>query len=190
MSTTVDAADLTSDDNFAAVFNSDVNVTVAQLSSNLTNPSALSEISNSTNRYVTIQSNKRKQVDGDTLARQWAIYSDKDISTVKKTTHQGVRSVLNPNLSRQYPTNDMMLRYKCMPHPVFSDTLQAVTKSACGNIYGQTYCTSFGWSKCHPIRKKGEAHDTLSMVFKRDGISPRMIVDKSREPSLGEFKHK
>ena len=86
--TTIDAADLTADDKFAAVLQSNVNVAVVQLSSNPNNPAAVSDISNSTNRYGTIQSNKRKQVDGDNLARQWEIYSDKARANVKNTTHQ------------------------------------------------------------------------------------------------------
>ena len=86
--TTIDAADLTADDKFAAVLQSNVNVAVVQLSSNPNNPAAVSDISNSTNRYGTIQSNKRKQVDGNNFARQWEIYSDKARATVKNTTHQ------------------------------------------------------------------------------------------------------
>ena len=109
---------------------------------------------------------------------------------MKKTTQQGVRSLLHPNLSHRYPTNDRMLRYKRMPHYVFSDTLQAGTKSACGNIYGQDFCTISGWSRCHPMKKNSEAHKTLSVMFKRDGVPPRMTVDNSKEQSLGEFRRK
>ena len=134
LSTTVDAADLTTDDNFSAVLQLKVNVTVAQFSSNTTNPAAVSEISNSTNRYGTIQSNKRKQIDGDALARIWTIYSENTRDNVKKTTQQVFRSVLHPALSRQCPTNDRMLRYKFMLHQVFSGTLKAGTKSSRGNI--------------------------------------------------------
>ena len=190
LSKNVDAADLNADDNFAAVLQSNVNITVAQLSFKPNNPAAVSEISNSTNRYGTIQFNKRKQVDGDTLARLWEIYSDKVRSTVKNTTQQGGRRVLHPNLSRRYPTKDKILRYKLMLHPVFSDTLQTGMKYARGNIYGQAYYTSFRWSICHSMRKKGEAHKTLSIVFKRDGVPHRMVVDNPKEQSLGEFKRK
>ena len=69
LSTTVDAADLTADDNFSVVLKSNVNVTVDQFSYNPTFTTAVSEISNSNNMYGTIQSNKRKKIDGDTLAR-------------------------------------------------------------------------------------------------------------------------
>ena len=40
------------------------------------------------------------------------------------------------------------------------------------------------------MRKKSEAHENLSMVFKRDGAPPRMIVDNSKEQSPGGFKRK
>ena len=172
LSKNVDAADLNADDNFAAALQSNVNITVAQLSFKPNNPAAVSEISNSTNRYGTIQFNKRKQFDDNTLARRWEIYSDNSRATVKYMTQQRVRSVLYPTLSLQYPTNDRMLQYKLMPHPVFSVTLKAGTKSARGNIYGQAYCTSFGWSRFQTMRKKGEAHNNLSMVFTHDDVPP------------------
>ena len=40
------------------------------------------------------------------------------------------------------------------------------------------------------MRKKGEALEILSMVFKRDGVFPCIIADNSKEQSLGEFKRK
>ena len=137
-----------------------------------------------------IQLNKRKQVDGYTLARRWEIPSDKARATVKKTTQQGVRSTLHPTLSHRFPTNDRMLRYRHMLYPVFSDTLQSSCLYAAGMKYGQAYCTSFGWSRCHPMKKKSKYHKTLYLMFKCDGVPPRMIVDNSKEQSLGEFRRK
>ena len=83
-----------------------------------------------------------------------------------------------------------MLQYRRMPHPVFSDTLQSSCLYSAGMKYGQAYCTSFGWSRCHPMKKKSEAHKTLSLMFNRDGVPPSMIVDNSKEQSLGEFRRK
>ncbi len=37
---------------------------------------------------------------------------------------------------------------------------------------------------------KGEAHESLSLLFHRDGIPPTMILDGSREQTLGNFKRK
>ena len=40
------------------------------------------------------------------------------------------------------------------------------------------------------MKKKTESHETFSLMFKRDGVLPRMIVENSKEQSLGEFLHK
>ena len=72
---TVDAADLYYDDNFGAVLESHTHITVAQVSQT-PKDYYVSDIQNSATRYGTILSNKRKQIDGDTLARRWEIPSD------------------------------------------------------------------------------------------------------------------
>jgi hypothetical protein len=83
-----------------------------------------------------------------------------------------------------------MLRYKRLPYPCFTDTLVAGIASKQGNKYAQTYCTSFGWSRAHPMKRKGDAHETLSLLFHRDGVPPLMIMDSSKEQTLGEFSRK
>ena len=110
------------------------------------------------------------------------------MKTVKLTTQRGVRSTLHTSLSCRYPTNDRMLRYRRLPHPVFTDTLKAGTKSKRGNVCGQAYCTQFGWYRYHPMLQKSEAHETLSLVFKRDGVPPKIVADNSKEQSLGKFQ--
>jgi hypothetical protein len=65
---TVDTSDTLSDDSLGTVLQSHAHVTVAQLSQQPLN-ATVAEITNSANRYGTIQSKKRKQIDGDTLAR-------------------------------------------------------------------------------------------------------------------------
>jgi hypothetical protein len=37
---------------------------------------------------------------------------------------------------------------------------------------------------------KGEAHETLSLLFHRDGVPPAMVLDGSKEQVLGNFKRK
>ena len=121
---------------------------------------------------------------------RWNIDLGKDKRTAQRTTQRGVRSCINPTISWRYPTNDRIIWYKCMPDPVFSNTLKSGTFSKIGNKYGQAYCTSYGWSICHPMAKKSEYHDTLSLVFKQDGVPTKMIVENSREQSLGKFERK
>ncbi len=40
------------------------------------------------------------------------------------------------------------------------------------------------------MKRKGEAHKTLSLVFHRDEVPPTMVVDDSREQTLGKFQRK
>jgi len=50
-------------------------------------------------------------IDPQTLAARWMISPDRAQCTVVMTTQRGVRTCLNPTLSRRFPTNDRMLRY-------------------------------------------------------------------------------
>ena len=40
------------------------------------------------------------------------------------------------------------------------------------------------------MAKKGDAHEALSLLFQQDGLPPEMIVDGSKEQTLGVFKRK
>jgi hypothetical protein len=110
--------------------------------------------------------------------------------TITVTTQRGVRECLNPNIARRYPTNDRMLCYKQLPHPLFSDTMFAQTAAVEGNKCAQVYTTSFGWCRAFPMQRKGEAHETLSLLFQHDSVLPSMTIDNSWEQDLGDFRRK
>ena len=40
------------------------------------------------------------------------------------------------------------------------------------------------------MTRKGEAHETLSLLFHRDGVPPTMVTDGSKEQTLGDFRRK
>jgi hypothetical protein len=137
-----------------------------------------------------VRARKTPGVDFLTLARWWGISPDTARQTIGRTTQRGVRTCLHPTLSRCFPTNDRMLCYKRLPHPCFTDTLISGTTSRRGHKYTQVYSTSFGWSQVHPLKQKGDAHETLSLLFHWDGVPPAMIMDGSKEQTLGDFRHK
>ena len=83
-----------------------------------------------------------------------------------------------------------MLHYMRMPDPVYADTLKPGIVSKWEINYVQAYYTSYGWSLCHCMAHKSEAHDMLSLMLKRDGVPPNMIVNKSKEQYLGSFELK
>ncbi len=83
-----------------------------------------------------------------------------------------------------------MLQYKRVLHTMFSDTLFAGSVLQQGNKMAQVYATSFGWAHAHPMKRKGDAHETLSLVFQCNGVPPTMVTDDSKEQTKGEFRRK
>jgi hypothetical protein len=83
-----------------------------------------------------------------------------------------------------------MLWYKSVLHTMFSDTLFAGSVSQQGNKMAQAYATSFGWACAHPMKRKGDAHETLSLVFQHGGVPLTMVTDDSKEQTKGEFRRK
>ncbi len=118
------------------------------------------------------------------------IAPDRAKKTVQRTMQQGVHTCLNPMLAQRFPTNDQMLCYKQLPHTTFADTMFAGTPSCRGNKCAQVFAASFGWARAHPMTRKGEAHETLSLLFHRDGVPPNMVLDGSKEQCKGDFKRK
>ena len=92
------------------------------------------------------------------IAKHWMISPDQVKNTVRKTTQRGIIMVMNPHMSLWYPNNDQMLRYHCLPHPVFTDTIIAGTVSNFVNKNAQLYGTSFGWTRLFPMKIKNDAH--------------------------------
>ena len=174
-STHPDLIDITHDDIFHHALSSHVIVSTMDTGASLTG---------------NVRARKAPGVDFMTLAKRWCISPHKAHRTVLKTTQRGVRKCLDPTLTRRFPTNDRMLRYRRLPRPCFTDTLVSGTPSKQGHRYAQVYCTSFGWTRVHPMKRKGEAHETLSLLFHRDGVPPVMILDGSKEQTLGEFRRK
>ena len=41
-----------------------------------------------------------------------------------------------------------------------------------------------------PMKRKGDAHEVLSLMFHRDGVPPTIMIDKSKEQSQGKFAKK
>ena len=166
-STTLDAAYPTDDYNFAYVLESHVNVSISYLTSN----------SNS----VTIKSKAGEPVDNLTLPNRCNIPVNCAKQTVTKTTQRGVKTCLLTSLSQRFPTNERMLRYGRLPHALFSDTLISGSVSKLGNKYYQMYGAYFGWARAFHMEKKGDMHETISLLFKCDGVPPEMIMDGSKE---------
>ena len=74
---------------------------------------------------------------------------------------------------------------------MFTDTLEAsVISWFRQNKYAQIFATRFGWTRVYPMKQKSDAHEGLSLLAQRDGVPPNIIMDGSREQTMGEFRRK
>eukprot|EP00804_Cyclotella_cryptica_P025829 CCRYP_002699-RA/>CCRYP_002699-RA protein AED:0.25 eAED:0.20 QI:0/-1/0/1/-1/1/1/0/678 len=176
-----DAADITHDDNFGAALEATRPVTLVR--TNLTPE---------TYDVCRVHTGTRQgAVDYVTLAHCWQIPLHKAKNTVQQTTQHGVRTVLHPTLSRHFRTNDRMLRYRRLPCNLYSDTIFCPKVTlARGYKMAQIFASDFGWSRCYPMTCKSEAHEALGLLFAREGVPPKMIVDGTKEMKMGEFAWK
>ena len=135
-------------------------------------------------------STRINKVDANDLSKKWGISIKSAQRTVKATTQRGLRTVLHPAMSRHFRTNDKQLRLRRLRSELFGDTLESSVISRRKNRYAQVFGTSFGWTRAYPVRLKSEVHEGLSLMFRRDGVPPAIIVDGSKEQTQGKFASK
>ena len=111
-------------------------------------------------------------VDAPTLAKRWNIPIDRAKNTVLATTQRGVRNVTTSSIMRRFLTNDRMMRYNRLPHPIFTDTLISGIASQHGHKFAQVFATSYGWSRTIPMTKKSDTPFALDCLFRHEGVPP------------------
>jgi hypothetical protein len=129
-------AAITEDDNFGNVLASYVQIASFETSS-------VCILGTNTLLNGHIRLGKSSPIDHQTLAAQWRISPDCAKKTILNTNQRGIRTCLNLMLSCCFPTNDLMLRYKRLPHTTFTDTMFAVSVSRQGNKAAQVFAMSF-----------------------------------------------
>jgi hypothetical protein len=135
--------------------------------------------------------NRGRMIGARTLAKNCGIGLRQAQNTIDATTQNGIRTTLQPTLSRRFRTNDRQLRYRRLSHEMFTDTLEArIASWFRQNKYAQVFTTRFGWTRVFPMKKKSDAHHALTLMAQRDGVPTALIMDGSKEQTLGEFKKK
>ena len=187
-SLTMSSADITGDSNFGTILES--KFCLSAINTSIDKSSKLEASMTKRQPGKTILTSQRKMVDAPTLSKRSNIPIDRANNTVHVTTQRGVRHVANPSIMRRFPTNDRMLRYNRLPHPMFTDTLLAGTTSQRGLTFVQVFTTSYGWSRTISMKNKSDAPFALDRLFRHEGVPPEMIMDGSKEQNLGDFARK
>jgi hypothetical protein len=82
------------------------------------------------------------------------------------------------------------LLYRHLRAVVYSDTIFSTVVSLRQNTCAQIYSTEFHWIKSYPMKRKSEAHLTLSILLHDVGVFPTIVTDNAPELIKGEFKKK
>ena len=137
-----------------------------------------------------IKTRTQQNIEPHVLARRWNIGIKAARNTICRTTQRGTRTVLHPSLSRRFRTNDRQLRYRRLPVDLFANTMFSETQCCRSNTCAEVYCARNGWKRAFPMRSKAQAHETLSLLFARDGAPASIIVDGAKEQTMGKFRKK
>jgi hypothetical protein len=128
---------------------------------------------------------RTKGVKAEHLAKTWRI----DLETAQKTldiTSQKSTRTDNPTLSRNYSTNDRMLRYKRVNEYFFMGTFFATKKakkSSRGHTCCQLFVTDKGFVYVVPMKSKAEVLQAVKQFAKEIGAPDAIISDAAGEQS-------
>ena len=115
------------------------------------------------------------------LSKIWRIDADTAKKTIDITTQKSIRKD-NPKLSRNYGTNDRMLRYKHLKEYFFMDTLFATSKSkksSRGHTCVQLFVTDKGFVYVVPMTTESEVLQAVKQFAKAIGVPDAIICDAS-----------
>jgi hypothetical protein len=129
-------------------------------------------------------------VDAATLANTWGIGIEAAKRTRPVTTKRGIRRMIHPSLTKRYKTNDRQVRYRRLPVTMYTDTMFSTILSRKKNKASHIFCTDFGFVRAFPLKKEKEAHEDLSLLFRRDGVPNVMVMDGAKVQVEGEFRRK
>lgn len=122
----------------------------------------------------------RKGVSKDHLSKIWVVTEDLAQCAIDHST-QLCKHHADNGLSRQFSTNDRMLRYKRIQSVFFTDTLLALTtKSTRGNLYAQFFVSDKGFAAVYPMRSQSNFNDALHCFCKEVGVPVTLVMDGHR----------
>jgi hypothetical protein len=117
------------------------------------------------------------------LSKIWRISHEDAERTIDNTTHLLQRTA-NPELSRNYRTNDRMLRYKRIRDYFYMDTFFATKKggkSSMGHSCCQLFVTDKGFVYVVPMKRRGKVLLAMKQFANEIGAPDAFVADMSGE---------
>jgi len=141
-------------------------------------------------RYIgASKTSKRKgTVTAEVLAKKWDIGLKQAEKVIKATTQRGVRDFTDVQGTKRLNPTAYQLKFRHLRTAMYSDTMFSPYDSLNQNTCAQVYADGKGWVRAIPMKSKGEAPDSLSLLHRRVGVPETMISDDAPELVSGEFR--
>jgi hypothetical protein len=132
---------------------------------------------------------KPKKISPAFLSKIWAINENLASGAIDSNTHLNRQSG-DSSLSRQFSTNDRMLRYKRIQSLFFTDTffVKGDAKSLRGFTCMQIFVSDKGFISVYPMKTKGQFKECLHLFCKEIGVPSTLVMDKSGEQTSNAVK--
>ena len=131
-------------------------------------------------------------VKNDRLSKLWVVTESEAQHAIDHST-QLCKHHADNGLSRQFSTNDRMLRYKRIKSVFFTDTLFALTtKSTRQNTMAQLFVSDKGYVCIYPMRSQSEFPEALHCFCKEVGVPVTLVMDgfsAQKQTKIKKFCH-
>ena len=132
---------------------------------------------------------KSNGVSADKLSKLWLITEKLAEGAIDQSTQLCKHNADNI-MSRQFSTNDRMLRYRRIQSAFFSDTMFATPKaqSTRGNSCCQVFVSDKGFVAVYPMKSQEEFQTALHWFCKQIGVPVSLIVDAHKAQTSSKVK--
>ena len=138
--------------------------------------------------FSSINADNSKGISSKSLSKLWNISHDLATQTLQRTT-QLLRHKNDNTLSRNFSTNDRMLRYRRLKSIFFTDTLMATKfKSLRQNTCCQVFVSDRSFIAVYPMRSQSEFGTALHWFCKQVGVPSTLVADKHRSQTSYTIK--
>ena len=174
------------DDKECSVFTKPITTSMDELEHSLSSilePDQLSAV------ISTVTANQSKGATPEMLSKLWLIDEDLAKGAIDQNT-QLCRHSSDNIMSRQFSTNDRMLRYRRITSTFYTDTMfaQPGAKSTRGNSCCQVFVSDKGFVALYPMRSQTQFQDALHWLCKQVGVPRTLVVDGHKSQTSNKVK--
>ena len=132
---------------------------------------------------------KPKGISSETLSKLWNIREDLAQGAIDATTQLNRQSADN-TLSRNFSTNDRMLRYRRINSTFYTDTMFATSKakSTRGNKCCQVFVSDKGFVAVYPMKTPSQFEEALHLFCKEIGVPVNLVADPHPSQTKGTVR--